>query len=72
MGDNCPNDSNPGQANSDGDSAGDVCDAFPNDPSEQTDNDSDLMGDNFEAFFNVDDPNANPDNDFFFPLLIPI
>lgn len=62
--DNCPLDINPNQEDADLDQVGDVCDDFPNDPSEQTDNDNDLMGDNFEAFFNVDDPNGNPDGDF--------
>ncbi|MHC4442009.1 MAG: CotH kinase family protein [Planctomycetota bacterium] len=44
--DNCPNDSNPGQENSDADSHGDVCDNCPNDDNEdQADGDTDGVGD---------------------------
>ena len=44
--DNCPLISNPNQENADNDSAGDACDAFPNDSSESLDSDGDSIGDN--------------------------
>jgi hypothetical protein len=60
--DNCPNDPNPLQENNDGDAEGDVCDddddndgtpdttdAFPLDPSEDTDTDSDGIGNNADT-----------------------
>lgn len=47
--DNCRNFTNQNQANSDNDSAGDVCDDYPQNPQETTDSDNDGMGDNFET-----------------------
>lgn len=59
--DNCPHDANAGQENGDGDPAGDVCDAFPNDPDESVDSDGDGVGDNADAFPN--DPSETVDTD---------
>jgi len=62
--DNCPSDANPGQADADGDNAGDVCDDFPDDPAEQTDTDGDGLGDNAETntgtFVNNTDTGTDP------------
>jgi len=71
--DNCPNVSNVGQQDFDGDSVGDVCDddidgdgtdntfdAFPSDPSETTDTDADTVGDNADNC--VNDANTNQAN----------
>ncbi|MEZ5078664.1 MAG: thrombospondin type 3 repeat-containing protein [Solirubrobacterales bacterium] len=54
--DNCPLDENPGQENQDADSAGDVCDAFPEDPTETTDTDGDGVGDNADPTPNGESP----------------
>jgi len=43
--DNCPSTANADQSDVDGDTVGDVCDAFPNDPTETTDTDGDGVGD---------------------------
>ncbi|MFK8067235.1 MAG: FG-GAP-like repeat-containing protein [Gammaproteobacteria bacterium] len=66
--DNCPSISNAGQSNADGDSAGDVCDAFPTNASETTDSDDDGMGDNFETAHGLNpldnsDASLDPDGD---------
>ena len=57
--DNCPAIANPNQANSDDDSAGNLCDAFPNNSSETKDSDSDGMGNNFETAYGFDPDNAS-------------
>ncbi|QEP44929.1 DUF5011 domain-containing protein [Ectothiorhodospiraceae bacterium BW-2] len=59
--DNCRTVSNSNQANRDGDSAGDACDAFPDDPNEWLDSDGDGVGNNADAFDN--DPNETSDRD---------
>ncbi|MHA2428590.1 MAG: S8 family serine peptidase [Candidatus Hermodarchaeia archaeon] len=51
--DNCPSTANTNQANSDGDSHGNICDDFPTNSKETTDSDSDGMGDNFENRFGL-------------------
>ena len=57
--DNCPAIANPNQTNSDGDSAGNLCDAFPNDSSETKDSDNDGMGDNFETTYGLNSANGS-------------
>jgi streptogramin lyase len=47
--DNCPTVPNTDQANEDGDSAGDACDAFIFDPTETLDSDGDGIGDNADG-----------------------
>ena len=75
--DNCPNDSNPGQADFDGDGQGDACDQdddndsvldnvddFPFDPTEWSDSDNDGIGDNGDncpAIANADQANFDGD-----------
>jgi hypothetical protein len=59
--DNCPTVFNANQSNSDGDSAGDACDVFPNDPNETVDTDGDGVGDNGDEF--PTDPNETIDTD---------
>ena len=61
--DNCPNDANTTQTNTDGDAAGDVCDAFPTDPTETVDSDGDGVGDNADAFPNDATETADTDGD---------
>ena len=53
--DNCPRIVNIGQTDTDGDGHGDVCDAFPTDPSETVDTDLDSIGNN-------DDPDDDGDD----------
>jgi len=48
--DNCVGEDNETQENSDGDIAGDACDAFINDNTEWLNSDLDLIGDNADAF----------------------
>ena len=50
--DNCPAIANANQDNADSDSAGDACDAFPDDTAESVDTDLDGVGDNSDAFPN--------------------
>ena len=59
--DNCVNDPNADQADDDSDGVGNVCDAFPNDPTDSVDSDGDGLGDNAEAA-NGTNPN-DPDSD---------
>lgn len=59
--DNCPSTANADQSDVDGDTVGDVCDAFPNDPTETIDSDGDGVGDNSDAYPN--DPNEWADTD---------
>ena len=66
--DNCPATPNLNQSNIDNDSAGDVCDDFPNNASETIDSDNDGMGDNFENQFGLNpldssDATQDPDSD---------
>src|SRR5690606_32409353 len=64
--DNCTYFTNPDQANADGDSAGDVCDDFPQNPGEISDTEGDGMGDNFEnthGFNPLDPADASLDAD---------
>jgi len=56
--DNCPDDSNADQINTDGDSYGDACDAFPGDPAEWIDTDGDGIGNNTDT---DDDDDGMPD-----------
>ena len=57
--DNCPTTSNPNQTNTDGDSAGNLCDDFPNNANETKDSDNDGMGDNFESTFGLNAANGS-------------
>ena len=62
--DNCPNVVNADQKNTDDDSVGDACDAFPNDPAETLDSDSDSVGDNADNCPNVANADqTNTDDD---------
>lgn len=62
--DNCPYNFNPSQGNSDGDSAGNACDAFPNNPAETRDTDGDGIGDHGDNCPAVNNPTqTNMDND---------
>ena len=64
--DNCLLHTNPNQANADGDSAGDACDDYPNNPNEIKDSDGDGMGDNYETAYGLNPLNpadANIDSD---------
>lgn len=76
--DNCPQTSNPDQADLDGDGAGDVCDldldgdgvantsdAFPDDASESADSDGDGLGNNREANLGTNPNLADTDGDGF-------
>lgn len=56
--DNCPLVANEDQADTDGDTVGDVCDAFPTDASESLDTDGDGIGDNGDL---DDDGDGVPD-----------
>ena len=47
--DNCPTRFNTGQEDSDADTVGDACDAFPNDATETTDTDGDGIGNNTDT-----------------------
>jgi alpha-tubulin suppressor-like RCC1 family protein len=62
--DNCPNDTNPDQADSDNDTIGDVCDVCPNDSDNDGDNDGICAGSGFLAPKTADADNcpndANP------------
>ncbi len=60
--DNCPAVFNPGQADADSDGIGDVCDACPQDPTNDADNDG-ICGllDNCPIFFNPLQEDANQD-----------
>ncbi|MFQ5426682.1 MAG: hypothetical protein ACE5EV_06355 [Gaiellales bacterium] len=57
--DNCPDLPNAAQTDSDFDGAGDPCDAFNNDPNEQTDTDGDNIGNNADL---DDDNDGLPDS----------
>ena len=61
--DNCPDDANPGQENADGDDLGDVCDACPNDSSNDMDEDG-ICGDvdNCPEIANPDQTNQDGDD----------
>jgi CSLREA domain-containing protein len=62
--DNCPDDPNRGQEDADGDGAGDVCDAFPLDPTETADSDQDGVGDNGDNCPTISNPGqADSDGD---------
>jgi uncharacterized delta-60 repeat protein len=56
--DNCASVANPAQSNTDGDAMGDVCDAFPLDPTESVDADNDGTGNNADT---DDDNDTLPD-----------
>lgn len=63
--DNCPTVTNADQLDTDSDSAGDACDAFPNDPTETLDTDGDTLGnnaDNCPSVANPDQEDADSDN----------
>ena len=59
--DNCLTVANTDQNNQDADSAGDACDAFPQDATETLDTDNDGVGDNADVF--PQDPNETLDTD---------
>ena len=61
--DNCPFISNPNQENTDGDSAGNVCDAFPDDANETVDADGDGVGNNSDNCPIAANPNQENDDD---------
>lgn len=61
--DNCLLISNPEQINTDGDSAGDACDAFTKDATETLDTDGDSVGDNTDVFINNPSEWADEDGD---------
>ncbi len=60
--DNCPDASNPGQTDTDGDGQGDACDPFPNDPDNDADGDG-ISGhvDNCPAVSNADQTDSDND-----------
>ena len=63
--DNCSAVVNADQLDTDSDSAGDACDAFPNDPTETLDTDGDTLGnnaDNCPSVANPDQEDADSDN----------
>lgn len=63
--DNCPENSNANQADHDADGTGDVCDAFPQNPSYSQDTDSDGIADEWEnQNFNNDLTVANATSDY--------
>jgi hypothetical protein len=61
--DNCPTVVNTNQANQDNDSAGDACDAFPQDATETLDSDNDGVGDNSDVFPTDATETIDTDND---------
>ncbi len=56
--DNCPSIPNSNQINTDGDLAGDACDAFPTSATETADTDGDGIADNFETTYGLNPLNS--------------